>query len=66
MSGRQFSDGVAKQDANCDNPLPKCARPGQKPLRQSADLPKPIYLKNDRYMSKKDKRQREGGIMAAP
>jgi hypothetical protein len=25
-----------------------------------------LYLKNDRYMSKKDKRQREGGIMAAP
>ena len=57
MSGRQFSDGVAKQDANCDNPLLKCARPDQKPLRMTARLSEAIYLKNDRYMSKKDKRR---------
>jgi hypothetical protein len=29
-------------------------------------ITKAIYLKNDRYMSKKDKRLGDGGIMAAP
>jgi hypothetical protein len=54
VSGWQCNDGAAKQDANCDNPLWKCARPAQK-ARRTAKNTDTHLPKNDRIMSEKDK-----------